>query len=430
MGTRPTSINASGEIAGTYMGAEISGGFVRAANGGMTTFDGPGANGASVLPVAVDSAGEVAGAYLGGNGEVLNGFIRSAGGSITSFSVKGAGGRANPGEMAGTVAVGMNPGGDIAGTYTDANSIRHGFVRTAGAITTFDAPGAGTGWLVGVGGVLAGTAGVGINAAGEVAGAYLDADAVYHGFLRAAGGAITTFDVPGAGAGPLGGTIAFSINAAGSIAGTFIDENYTGHGFVLSPALNATTTRVSSAPNPSLFKEPVTLTAEVEVSSGSSVPPDTDSVTFLDGTTQLGAASLMGGAARFTTTSLPAGTNLIRAVYGGNVGLSLAGSTSNVVSQTVGKASSFAALAAKPNPSSYGQSVTFKATVTGQFGGTPTGTATFSDGKTVLKSVALSGGVANLTIASLASGTHKIAASYAGDANFTASSNSLTQTVK
>jgi hypothetical protein len=38
--------------------------------------------------------------------------------------------------------------------------------------------------------------------------------------------------------------------------------------------------------------------------------------------------------------------------------------------------------------------------------------------------------VANLTIASLASGTHKIAASYAGDANFTASSNSLTQTVK
>jgi hypothetical protein len=40
----------------------------------------------------------------------------------------------------------INPAGVIVGSYTDASTVNHSFVRDAnGAITTFDVPGAGTG---------------------------------------------------------------------------------------------------------------------------------------------------------------------------------------------------------------------------------------------------------------------------------------------
>ena len=44
----------------------------------------------------------------------------------------------------------INTAGAIAGMYKDSSSQYHGFVRAAkGTITTFDAPGAGTGYAVG-----------------------------------------------------------------------------------------------------------------------------------------------------------------------------------------------------------------------------------------------------------------------------------------
>ena len=72
-------------------------------------------------------------------------------------------------------------------------------------ITTFDAPGAGTG-------PGQGTIPYAINLGSTIAGFYLDASNVYHGFLRAAGGTITTFDAPGAGTGPFQGTQPLSMN--------------------------------------------------------------------------------------------------------------------------------------------------------------------------------------------------------------------------
>ena len=42
--------------------------------------------------------------------------------------------------------------------------------------------------------------------AGTIAGDYLDASNVYHGYVRAPDGAITKIDVPGAGTGPFQGT--------------------------------------------------------------------------------------------------------------------------------------------------------------------------------------------------------------------------------
>ena len=127
------------------------------------------------------------------------------------------------------------------------------------------------------------------------------------------------------------------------------------------------------------------------------------------------------------TTTLTVGTNLIQAVYGGDP--NFAGSKSKAVSQVVNKANTATTLASSQNPSNVGQSVTFTATVTPQFTGTVTGSVTFYDGTTALKTVSLSGGVAKFTTSTLTSGSHSITATYNGNASFTGSSASLTQTV-
>ena len=67
-------------------------------------------------------------------------------------------------------------------------------------LITFDVPGAGTGagqgtFAFSLGGVAA------ISPSGAVTGPYRDASNVSHGFLRTPGGAIITFDAPGAGTG-------------------------------------------------------------------------------------------------------------------------------------------------------------------------------------------------------------------------------------
>jgi len=81
------------------------------------------------------------------------------------------------------------------------------------------------------------------------------------------------------------------------------------------------------------------------------------------------------------------------------------------------------------NPSNFGQSVTFTATVNPQFSGTVTGSVTFYDGTTALKIAYLSGAVAKFTTSTLTVGSHTITATYNGSTNFDGSSGSLTQKV-
>jgi hypothetical protein len=80
------------------------------------------------------------------------------------------------------------------------------------------------------------------------------------------------------------------------------------------------------------------------------------------------------------------------------------------------------------NPSYYGESVTFTATVTSS-GGTPTGTVTFYDGTTELGTGTLSSGSATYTTSALTVGSHTIKAVYGGSSSFESSSASLTQVV-
>ena len=76
------------------------------------------------------------------------------------------------------------------------------------------------------------------------------------------------------------------------------------------------------------------------------------------------------------------------------------------------------------NPSVYGQSVVFTATVTACPDLAPTGTVTFADGSTVLATLPVTATQATLSLANLTAGTHQITATYSGDAYHTGSASS------
>ena len=98
------------------------------------------------------------------------------------------------------------------------------------------------------------------------------------------------------------------------------------------------------------------------------------------------------------------------------------------------KASTTTTVMSSENPSIYGDSVTFAATVSAVSPGTgaPTGTVQFkSDGVNLGSPVTLSGGSAtSIWVSALSVGSHAITAVYSGDANFaTSTSSALTQNV-
>ncbi|MBI4886845.1 MAG: Ig-like domain repeat protein, partial [Acidobacteria bacterium] len=75
------------------------------------------------------------------------------------------------------------------------------------------------------------------------------------------------------------------------------------------------------------------------------------------------------------------------------------------------------------NPSKFGQSVTFTATVSPVTPaiGTPSGTVIFKDGVTTLGTATLSGGTATYTTSALVAAGHSMTAVYSGDTSFTTS---------
>jgi large repetitive protein len=93
------------------------------------------------------------------------------------------------------------------------------------------------------------------------------------------------------------------------------------------------------------------------------------------------------------------------------------------VTDIIDKADTTTSVTSDANPSIIGQNVTFTATVMANpsVACTPTGTVTFKDGATTLAAgVALSGGSATFSTASLSAGNHSITAVYSGDGNFNA----------
>ena len=156
---------------------------------------------------------------------------------------------------------------------------------------------------------------------------------------------------------------------------------------VLTQVVNkdASTTSVASSTNPTVFGQPVTFTATVAaVAPGSGAP--TGTVTFKDGSIILGIGTLnRSGLAVFTTKGLSAVTHAITASYGGDANF-VTSTTTSAISQVVNQAGTTTTVASSTNPSVFGQSVTFTATVAAVApgSGAPTGTVTFKDGSIIL----------------------------------------------
>jgi hypothetical protein len=212
------------------------------------------------------------------------------------------------------------------------------------------------------------------------------------------------------------------------------DTNYqasTSAVFVETIDQAATRTVVTSSRTPSVFGQSVTFTATVTVKSpGSGVP--TGTVTFYDGTTQIGSGTLNSvDQATFTTSSLAVGSHSITAAYDGDT--NFASSTSASLSQKVNMASTTTTLASSLNPVPPNTLVTFTATVLPKApgGGMPTGSVTFYDGTTVLGTINLNGsGRASWTTSWSTPGKHSIKAVYSGDGDFlTSTSALLTETI-
>jgi hypothetical protein len=222
--TCPTGINDFGFITGYWGGTDqVNHGFIRLPNGKFITFDDPEAGTAQyqgTTPLAINSVGAVVGWYFDSNW-ATHGFLRSADGKFTTIDDTAGG--------VSTTPTSISDYGIIAGTVLDANNVSHGFYRTLdGKITTFDVPAA-------VGGSI-GTYSAYINDLGVISGNYNDAVTnVYVGYLYSTEGKkFTTYSPPQAGTYPYIGTprVTQATVIFPATTGCIVDNNYIAYPFL------------------------------------------------------------------------------------------------------------------------------------------------------------------------------------------------------
>jgi hypothetical protein len=259
-------------------------------------------------------------------------------------------------------------------------------------------------------------------------------------------------------AGP--GAFVSKLNSTGTalLFSTYLSPGYNAysHGVALDPQRNA---YVAGTADPNVCGNPCkskAFVAKINVSNstlvysyliGSSVPYSGFGVAV----DAEGSAYIVGtfGTSTFVDRLNPAGSALISSrVLGGGSGAGVAtngegdalivGTTSSAtfplknplqpayagredafVSKIDLRAVTTTTLISSPNPSAYGQSVTFTATVSSSIGAPPNGeVVSFMKGMTILGTGSLSGGKATFTISTLKVGTTSITAVYGGDSNF------------
>jgi RHS repeat-associated protein len=180
--------------------------------------------------------------------------------------------------------------------------------------------------------------------------------------------------------------------------------------------LLSTTTKVVTSGSPSFVGQSVTFTATV-TSTGHTIP-DGETVTFYNGTAELGTGTTSAGVATFATLSLAAGNHTIKATYSGD---STFKTSSGTVKQVVDKYATTTTLTSSANPADFKQLVTYTATVTSTGPNTPTGKV---DIVGVATESLNSAGVVTVT-KGLTAGTHALIAKYAGDSDSAASNSQV-----
>lgn len=203
------------------------------------------------------------------------------------------------------------------------------------------------------------------------------------------------------------------------------DANYLGGTRVYSLTVWKidTTTTLNSSANPSPLGKVITFTVQV----ASAVGAPTGVVTLTEASTVLGTSALVNGMTTFTNSSLMLGGHNLQANYSGDT---YRNPSIGYLTQMISEADSATTLTSSPNPSIYGQPVTFTAVVTSSYG-IPTGVVSFVEGANLeIGTASLVNGVATFISSTLSVGAHIIKASYGGDAHIAASdSTAVTQQV-
>jgi hypothetical protein len=237
------------------------------------------------------------------------------------------------------------------------------------------------------------------------------------------------------GAGPSVGQAFFATSAL-TVGSHTITANYSGDNFFMSsqgddsasPQIvtkDGTSSLLISVPGATVFGQPAAFFVFATAADPADGTP-TGTVTFQEGTTVLGAdATLSGGIATFTTSSLSVGSHTITAFYNGDSNFTSSQADDSASPLVVSKDGTTTALTSSANAAVSGQTVVFRATVRAVAPGTriPAGTVDFKDGATDLTpgGVTLSAGEATFSTTTLAVGSHTITALYSGAPRYTAS---------
>jgi hypothetical protein len=166
--------------------------------------------------------------------------------------------------------------------------------------------------------------------------------------------------------------------------------------------------------------------------------PPTGTITFFDGSTQLGVAQTVQGtistncviqaSASLSTSAFPQGISAVTAKYSGDINYVASTSAAQSIDA---KAATTSALSASPTTIQQGQIVTLTAVVLANPAGGPalTGNVTFtlmgSQGNVLLGTSNLSNGQAQLTTTALPTGNDSIFSGYGGDTNYNNSSSAV-----
>jgi hypothetical protein len=141
------------------------------------------------------------------------------------------------------------------------------------------------------------------------------------------------------------------------------DSDYSGSVSNSVPLLaqQVATTITLTAPGSSITGQPVILTATLQPSDAQNHPAS-GTVTFTQGATKLGTATLSAGIATLSITSLPVGTDYVTCKYSGDTNFlaSVCNHLQVVINPLL---PTITTVAVTPNPSTYGQPVVFSANV-------------------------------------------------------------------
>jgi len=201
----------------------------------------------------------------------------------------------------------------------------------------------------------------------------------------------------------------------------------------LGPGQNQSTTRLTFTPACGMVNQSITLTAKViGLASGTGTLP-TGTVTFTQGSTQLGMATLDNtGTATITSSFSSAGNYPITATYSGDQNYFSSSDTETLQIGTTCLQPTTTSLGINPNPVQVGENVTFTATVSGNTGliCTCTGTVTFYQDGTQIGTGTVNADKATFTTSYPQTGTFSMTAVYSGDSqNLGSTSPAVTLTV-